>query len=202
MRHPATHIRPARGKLGILLVGLGAVSTTFVAGVHAIRRGLAQPVGSLTQMGTLRLGARSEGRAPLIRDFVPLAGLDDLVFGAWDVFPDNAYESALKARVIEPALLQTLRSELEALRPWPGVFDPQCVKRLAATHVKPAASKRDLLSALRADIQAFKRETGVDRCVMLWCGSTECFTEVTSTHQDVAALERALDGNDEAIPPS
>jgi myo-inositol-1-phosphate synthase len=202
MRHPAVHIRPPRGRLGVLLVGLGAVSTTFVAGVHAIRRGLAQPIGSLTQMGTLRLGARSEGRAPLIRDFVPLATLDDLVFGAWDVFPDNAYEAALKARVIEPALLQTLRSQLEALRPWPGVFDPQCVKKLAATHVKPAASKRELLAGLRADIQSFMRETAVDRCVMLWCGSTECFTEVTAAHQDIAALERALDCNDDTIPPS
>jgi myo-inositol-1-phosphate synthase len=202
MRHPATHIRPPRGRLGVLLVGLGAVSTTFIAGVHAIRRGLARPVGSLTQMGTVRLGARSEGRAPLIRDFVPLADLDGLVFGAWDVLPDNAFEAATKAGVLEPALLRTLQEDLEILRPWPGVFDRNCVKKLDATHVKRGTGKRDLVEQLRSDIRSFTRETGVERCVMLWCGSTECFTEATGAHENAAAFERALDSNDDSISPS
>jgi myo-inositol-1-phosphate synthase len=201
MRHPAIHIQPARGRLGVLLVGLGAVSTTFVAGVHAVRRGLAQPVGSLTQLGTLRLGARSEGRSPRIRDFVPLAELDDLAFGAWDVFPDNAFEAASKAKVLEPALLEAVRDELEALKPWPAVFDRNFVKRLDGTHVKTAGSKRELLEELRTDIRNFMRDQKVSRCVMLWCGSTECFTECSAPYQSVAALEQALDGDD-GVPPS
>src|SRR5882757_5757304 len=136
MRHPAVHIAPPRGKLGVLLVGLGAVSTTFIIGVHAIRKGLAKPVGSLTQLGTIRLGKRTEHRSPAIRDFVPLAGLEDLVFGAWDIFEDNAYESARAAGVIETALLEQLRPELEAITPWPAVFDRRCVKRLDGPNVK------------------------------------------------------------------
>jgi myo-inositol-1-phosphate synthase len=202
MRHPAIHIQSARGRVGVLLVGLGAVSTTFIAGVLAVRRGLAQPVGSLTQLGTLRLGGRSERRAPLIRDFVPLANLEDLEFGAWDVFPDNAFEAASKAGVLEPELLRALRTDLEALQPWPGVFDGECVKRLQATHTKPRATRRTQIEALREDIRRFVRERGVDRCVMLWCGSTERFTECTAAHQDIASFEAALDGDDEAIPPS
>ena len=201
MRHPAIHIQPARGRLGVLLVGLGAVSTTFIAGVHAVRRGLAQPVGSLTQMGTLRLGARSEGRSPRIRDFVPLAELDDLVFGAWDVFPDNAFEAARKAQVLEPALLESVRADLEPLRPWPAVFDRDYVKRLDGTHVKTGHDKRELLQQLRSDIRNFVRDSRVDRCVMLWCGSTECFGECTEAYQSVAALEEALD-RDEGVAPS
>jgi myo-inositol-1-phosphate synthase len=202
MRHPAVHIEPARGRLGVLLVGLGAVSTTFVAGVHAVRRGLAQPIGSLTQMATLRLGARSEARSPLIRDFVPLATLDDLVFGAWDVYPDNAFEAATRAGVLEPALLQELRAELESLQPWPAVFDPKWVKRLDGTHVKPRASKRELVEALRADIRRFTRENQTARSVMLWCASTECFAECTGAHETASAFEQALDRDDETITPS
>jgi myo-inositol-1-phosphate synthase len=202
MRHPAIHIEPARGRLGVLLVGLGAVSTTFVAGVHAVRRGLGQPIGSLTQMGTVRLGGRNEARSPLIRDFVPLASLDDLVFGAWDVYPDNAFEAATRARVLEPALLQQLRPDLEPLRPWPAVFDRNCVKRLDGTHVKPQAPKRDLVEALRKDIRRFARENRTDRAVMLWCGSTECFTECTEAHETASAFEQALDRDDDAISPS
>jgi myo-inositol-1-phosphate synthase len=202
MRHPAVHIEPARGKLGILLVGLGAVSTTFIAGVHAVRRGLAQPIGSLTQLGTLRLGGRSEARTPLIRDFVPLAELDDLVFGAWDVFPDNAFEAATKAGVLEAALLQTLRPELESLRPWPGVFEPSCVKRLKATHIKQGRCRRDLVEQLRSDIRRFTRERQLNRCVMLWCGSTECFSEISAAHETAAAFEKALDEGDPSVSPS
>jgi myo-inositol-1-phosphate synthase len=202
MRHPAIHIRPAHGKLGVLLVGLGAVTTTFIAGIHAIRRGLAQPVGSLTQLGTLRLGARSEGRSPLIRDFVPLASLDDLVFGAWDVFSDNAFEAATKAGVLEESMLQKLRPDLESLQPWPGVFDRNCVKKLDGTHVKQTADRRDAVEQLRSDIRRFIRDTGVDRCVMLWCGSTECFAEGTAAHESAASFEHALDTNADALPPS
>jgi myo-inositol-1-phosphate synthase len=202
MRHPATHIAPARGRLGVLLVGLGAVSTTFIAGVHAVRRGFAKPIGSLTQMGTVRLGRRTEPRAPLISEFVPLAQLEDLVFGAWDVFPDDAYEAASKASVLEPALLEKLRPELQAVRPWPAVFDRKCVNRLNGTHVKRGESKRDLVEQLRDDIREFKREHAVERTVMIWCGSTETYADVADTHLNVAALERALDCSDPSISPS
>jgi myo-inositol-1-phosphate synthase len=202
MRHPAIHIEPPKGKLGVLLVGLGAVSTTFVAGVHAVRRGLARPVGSLTQLGTIRLGARSEGRTPLIRDLVPLAELDSLVFGAWDVFPDDACEAAAKAGVLEKEMLQELRPELQALRPWPGIFDPTCVKRLHGTHVKHGANRRALVEQLIADIRGFMRDQATDRCVMLWCGSTECLPAPVAAYESAAAFERALDADDLSITPS
>src|SRR5262245_52420501 len=155
MRHPAIHIAPPRGKLGVLLVGLGAVSTTFIAGVHAIRKGLAQPIGSLTQMGTIRLGKRTEHRAPAIREFVPLADLEDLEFGAWDIFPDDAWESARNAGVLDSSLLDRLRPELEAIRPWPAVFDRRHVKRLDGPNVKSGKNKRELAEQVRADIRAF-----------------------------------------------
>jgi myo-inositol-1-phosphate synthase len=202
MRHPATYIAPAKGRLGVLLVGLGAVSTTFVAGVHAVRKKLAQPIGSLTQMGTLRLGARTEHRAPRIRDFVPLAELEDLVFGAWDPYPDNAYEAARKAAVLEPTLLEQLRPELEALRPWTAVFDNEYVKRLSGVHVKRGSGKRDLAEQVRADIRHFMREHDLERAVMLWCGSTECYAELTQSHKTAARFERALDADEAAISPS
>jgi myo-inositol-1-phosphate synthase len=202
MRHPATYIAPAKGRLGVLLVGLGAVSTTFVAGVLAVRKKLAQPIGSLTQMGTLRLGARTEHRVPRIRDFVPLAELDDLVFGAWDPFPDDAYEAARKAAVLEPALLEKLRPELEALRPWTAVFDNAYVKRLRGVHVKQGAGKRDLAEQVRADIRNFIREHDVERTVMIWCGSTECYADATLAHETAARFEHALDADDVAISPS
>jgi len=202
MRHPATHIAPPRGKLGVLLVGLGAVSTTFIAGVHAVRKGLAPPIGSLTQLGTIRLGKRTEHRSPLINEFVPLAKLDDLVFGAWDIFEDDAYQSALTAGVLEKSLLEQLRPELEAIVPWPAVFDRHYVRRLDGPNVKPGTRKRELASALRADIRTFARERGVERMVMLWCGSTEAFMTPGPAHASMAAFERALDADDPAISPS
>jgi myo-inositol-1-phosphate synthase len=202
MRHPAIHIEPPRGRLGVLLVGLGAVSTTLVAGVHAVRKGLAEPIGSLTQMGTIRLGARTEKRSPRIDDFTPLATLEDLVFGAWDPYADNAYEAASKAGVLEPALLEKLRPELEALRPWPAAFDRSFVKRLNGTHVKPETHKRELIEQLRADIRRFMQEHSLKRCVMVWCASTECFAEPTEAHASVESLERALDADDACISPS
>jgi myo-inositol-1-phosphate synthase len=202
MRHPAIHIAPPRGKLGVLLVGLGAVSTTFIAGVCAIRRGLAEPIGSLTQMGTIRLGKRTENRSPAIRDFVPLATLDDLVFGAWDIFEENAYESARTARVLEPDLLERLRPDLEAIKPMPAAFDRRYVKRLDGPNVKPVRSKRALVNELRSDIRTFARQQGVDRMVMIWCGSTEAFLTTSEIHETVEAFEQALDTDDPGVSPS
>jgi myo-inositol-1-phosphate synthase len=195
-------IIPAQGKLGVLLVGLGAVSTTVVAGVHAIRKGLASPIGSLTQMGTIRLGKRTEGRSPLIKDFISLANLDGVVFGAWDIFEDSCYEAAKTAGVLEPALLEQVRPELEALRPWTAVFDRQYVKRLDGPNVKRGANKRDLAEQVRDDIRRFKSEHGLDRLVMVWCGSTEIFLTETAAHQSIEAFEQALEADDPTIPSS
>jgi len=190
------------GKLGVLLVGLGAVSTTFVAGVEAIKRALADPIGSLTQMGTIRLGRRTENRVPRIRDFVPLASLEDLVFGAWDIFPENAYESALHAGVLDRALLLQLKPELEALTPMPAAFDQRYVRRLNGTHVKQGKNKLELAEQLMDDIVTFKREHGCDRLTMIWCGSTEVFMEPSEEHQDLATFERAMRSNSDCIAPS
>ena len=195
-------IAPAAGRLGILLAGLGAVSTTLIAGVHAIRKGLAAPTGSLTQMGTIRLGKRTDGRSPLIRDFVPLAGLDDLVFGGWDIFEDNCYEAACNAEVLRRELLDQVRAELEAVQPWPAVFDQSYVKKLDGPNVKTGASKRDLAEQLRDDIRRFREQQGVERLVLIWCGSTEVYMEEGPAHQSLDAFERALEASDPAIPSS
>ena len=195
-------IEPARGRLGVLLVGLGAVSTTFVAGVLAIRQGLAAPIGSLTQMGTIRLGKRTEGRSPKIADMFPLASLDDLVFGAWDIFESNCYEAARTAGVLEPALLEQIRPDLEAVRPWPAVFDQRYVKRLNGPNVKQGRSKRDLADQVVADIRRFKAEHELDRLVMVWCGSTEIYLTESAVHGSIEAFERGLEASDDAIPSS
>ena len=195
-------IAPPRGRLGVLLVGLGAVSTTFIAGVHAIRRGLAAPTGSLTQLGTIRLGKRTEGRSPLIKDFVPLAALDDLVFGGWDIFEDNGYEAARKAKVIQPDLLEQVRPDMEAITPMPAVFDRHYVKKLDGPNVKSGRSKRELAEQVIADIRRFKAEHQLDRLVMIWCGSTEIYLEETPVHASLEALERGLESSDPAIPSS
>ncbi|HIN70166.1 MAG TPA: inositol-3-phosphate synthase [Acidobacteria bacterium] len=195
-------IAPAKGKLGILLVGLGAVSTTLIAGVHAVRRGLAEPIGSLTQMGTIRLGKRTDGRSPLIKDFIPLASLDDVVFGVWDIFKDDCYEAARTAGVIAPDLLSQLKDDLSEIKPWPAVFDRHYVKRLDGPNVKKGATKADLSTAVRADIQQFKEANQIDRLVMIWCGSTEIFMTEGDAHASLSAFERALDENDPAIPSS
>jgi myo-inositol-1-phosphate synthase len=196
------NIAPATGKLGVLLVGLGAVSTTFIAGVHAVRRGLAQPIGSLTELGTIRLGKRTEGRSPAIRDFIPLATLDDMVFGAWDIFEENCYEAAKTAGVLDAALLEQIRPDLEAIRPWPAVFDRRYVKRLDGPNVKKGKHKRDLADQVRADIRRFKEEQKVDRVVMVWCGSTEVFMQESAVHESLEAFERGLEASDEHIPSS
>ena len=195
-------IAPATGRLGILLAGLGAVSTTLIAGVHAIRKGLAAPTGSLTQMGTIRLGKRTDGRSPLIRDFVPLAGLDDLVFGGWDIFEDDCYQAARKAEVLRRGLLDRVRPELEAVRPWPAVFDRSYVKKLDGPNVKAGAGKRDLAEQLRADVRRFRETAGVERLVLIWCGSTEVYLEEAPVHRSLDAFERGLDASDPAIPSS
>ena len=202
MNQKGVRIEPAEGKLGVLLVGLGAVSTTFIAGVEAIRRGLGKPIGSLTQMGTIRLGKRTENRVPKISDFVPLAKLDDLVFGAWDIFPDNAWEAAAEAGVLERSLLEEIRPELEAVRPMKGVFDPRCVKRLHGTHVKEGGSRWDLAHQLMEEIEAFQRDRGVSRSVMIWCGSTEVHREPSEVHESLDAFEAGLRRDDEEIPSS
>jgi len=199
---PPIDIAPARGKLGVLLVGLGAVSTTTIAGVMAIRKGLAQPIGSLTQMGTIRLGKRTEARAPKIKDFVPLAGLDDIVFGGWDIFEEDCYGAARTAGVLEQSQLDQVRSELEAVKPMPAVFDRRYVKRLDGPNVKKGKNKRDLAEQLIADIRAFRSTHGCDRMVMIWVGSTEIYMKETAVHATVASFEKALEQNDEAIPSS
>jgi myo-inositol-1-phosphate synthase len=195
-------IRPAKGKLGVLLPGMGAVATTFIAGVEAIRRGHAKPIGSMTQMGTIRLGKRTDNRTPKISEFVPLAGLDDLVFGGWDIFEDNAYESARHAGVLSSEDLGKVRPFLEGIRPMPGVFEPAYVKKLHGTFVKSGRSKMDLAEQLMADIDRFKTTHGVDRCVAVWCGSTEVYRQPTDVHMTLGKFEKGLRDNDENIAPS
>ena len=181
---------------------MGAVSTTFIAGTLLIRKGLAQPIGSLAQMGTVRLGKRNEGRSPLIKDFLPLASLDDLVFGAWDIFEENGFEAAKTAGVIDVPTLEQIRPELEAIRPWPAVFDQRYVKRLMGTNIKTGANKLELAGQLRSDIQRFKEEHKTERLVMIWCGSTEIFMTPTEVHESIASFEQAMASNATEIPSS
>jgi myo-inositol-1-phosphate synthase len=181
---------------------MGAVSTTTIAGVLAVRRGLAKPIGSLTQMGTVRLGKRTEARSPAIKEFVPLATLDDIVFGGWDIFEDSAYDAAKTAGVLDASLLDQIRPELEAIRPWPAVFDRRYVKRLDGPNVKKGANKRELANQVREDIRRFKDTNKLDRAVMVWCGSTEIYLTEGEAHASVAAFEKALEANDPAIPSS
>jgi myo-inositol-1-phosphate synthase len=195
-------IAEAQGKLGILLVGMGAVSTTTIAGVIATRKGLAKPIGSLTQMGAIRLGKRTENRSPFIKDFVPLASLDDVVFGGWDIFEDNAYEAAKTAGVLDKDLLEQIRPELEAIKPMSAVFDRRYVKRLDGPNVKKGKNKKDLAEQLVEDMRRFKAENGCDRLVMIWCGSTEVYLTESASHASVEALEKGLEANDDNIPSS
>ena len=195
-------IAPADGKLGLLLVGLGAVSTTVVAGVEAIRRGLAQPVGSLTQMGTIRLGKRTDNRSPKVKDFVPLASMDDIVFGAWDIFYDNAFDAAMNAGVLEKELLNQVSEQLASLKPMPAVFEQNYVKRITGENVKTGKNKMDLAEQLIADIAKFKADNGCDRLVMVWAASTEIFLEASAVHNSIEAFEKGLYDSDPAIAPS
>ena len=201
-KHQANRIIPAKGKLGVLLPGMGAVTSTFIAGVELSKKGLGQPIGSLTQLQCIRLGKRYEDRNPLIKDFVPLAKLADLVFGGWDLFSDDMYEAALKAGVLDRTQLEPVKKELEAVKPMAAVSDPTYIKNLKPTHFKKAKSKWDLAQAVIRDIEEFKKKSGVDRCVMLWCGSTEILPEPSPVHETLEAFEQGLRGNDPAIPPS
>ena len=201
MKRPV-EIAPGAGKLGILLVGLGAVSTTVIAGVHAIRKKLAPPIGSLTELGTVRLGKRTEGRSPRIREIFDLPTLDDIVFGGWDIFEEDCYSAARTAGVLEPSLLDQLRPDLEAVRPMPAVFDQQYVKRLDGPNVKKGKTKKDLANQLIDDIRRFKERHGCARLVLVWCGSTEVYMKESAVHQSIEALERGLEQNDPSIPSS
>ena len=201
MKNPLKITEP-KGKLGVLLVGMGAVSTTTIAGVLAVRRGLAKPIGSLTQMGTVRLGKRTEGRSPLIKDFVPLASLDDIVFGGWDIFDDNAFEAAKTAGVLEKDLLEQIRSELEQIKPMSAVFDRRYVKRLDGPNVKKGKNKKDLADQLGEDMRRFKKDNNCDRLVMIWCGSTEVYLTESPAHATLASFEKALEASDDSIPSS
>ena len=198
----ARPIAPAQGRLGVLLPGMGAVATTFIAGVEAIRKGLSRPIGSLTQMGTVRLGKRTDGRNPRISDLVPLAPLKDVVFGGWDIYRDDAYEAAKKAGVLNHEHLAALKPFLETVKPWPAVFDPAYVKRLQGENVKKGKNKRDLAEQVADDIERFKKENNLSRLVMVWCGSTEVYKQVGEVHQTVEKLEKGLEANDPEIPPS
>lgn len=195
-------IKPAEGRLGILLVGLGAVSTTFVAGVEAIKRDISKPIGSLTQMGTIRLGKRTDNRIPLIKDFVPLAGLDDIVFGAWDIFEENAFDAAMNAGVLEKDLLNQVSEQLGSLKPMKAVFDKRYVKRLEGTNIKSGSNKMELAEQLIADISDFKTANNCERLVMVWAASTEIYLEPSAIHESLEAFEKALYDNAEDIAPS
>jgi myo-inositol-1-phosphate synthase len=195
-------IAPAKGRLGILTPGMGAVATTLYAGVEAARRDMLRPVGSLTQMGTIRLGRRTDGRAPLIRDFVPLAGLDDLVFGGWDPIPDDAWTSAKVAGVLDYQHLEALKPFLRKIKPMKAAFDRHYVKKLEGTHVKKGKTKRDLAEQLRQDIRDFKKANRLDRAVAVWCASTEIFIKPGPAHRSLKAFEAAMHRNDRSIAPS
>jgi myo-inositol-1-phosphate synthase len=200
---PPREIQPAGGRLGVLLVGLGAVASTFIAGVELARQGLGSPIGSLSQMGTIRLGKRTEKRSPLIHDFVPLAGLDQLVFGAWDPIADNAYEAALKCGVLDRhEHVEPIAGFLKGIEPMEAVFDQYYVKRLSGRNVKNGRSKLELAEAIRKDIRDFKAVNRCDRLVMVWCASTEIFMEEQRTHANLEAFEAALETSDETIAPS
>ena len=198
----SSSIAPAKGKLGVMIPGCGAVATTFVAGVEAIRKNLAQPIGSLTQMGTIRLGKRTDGRSPAIRDFVPLAGLKDLVFTGWDPIPDDMYSAAAKAGVIQGETLKKIKPFLSSLKPLPAVFDRNYVKKLDGPNVKKGRNKMDLAEQVRQDIRNFRKSSGASRLIMIWCGSTEVFLKPGPVHQSLAAFEKGLAKSDKSITPS
>ena len=195
-------IAPAEGKLGILVPGMGAVTTTFIAGLEAIKRGLAKPIGSLTQLGTVRLGKRTEGRSPAIRDFVPLAGISDIEVGCWDIFEDNAYEAAVKAGVLEMSLLEQVKEPMQAIKPMKAVFDQGFVKRINGPNVMSGGSKMDYAQRIMDDIKSFKERTGVARTQMIWCGSTEVYHEAAPVHATLKDFECGLQKNDPEISPS
>lgn len=191
-----------QGKLGVLLPGMGAVATTFMSGVFAVRKGIGQPIGSYTQMGTIRLGKRTENRKPKVKDFIPLADMNDLVFGGWDVYDDNAYKAAIKAGVLEKDLLDKIKSDLTSVKPMKAVFDKKYVKNIKGRNVKKAETKMDLANEIMKDIEAFKATNNCSRLVMVWCGSTEVYIQESEVHQTIEGFEQGLRNNDKTIPPS
>jgi len=195
-------IAPAKGKLGVLMPGIGAVSTTFMAGVMAVKKKLGAPVGSLTQLGTIRLGKRTDNRSPKINEFVPLAGIDQLVFGGWDIFEDSAYEAAANAKVLEPELLKKIKPELHKIKPMKAVFDKKYVKLIDGPNVKTKGTLMDKAHELMDDIAAFKKVNKCDRLIMIWTGSTEVFHKPAKIHQTLESFEKALQKNDPDIAPS
>ena len=195
-------VKKAKGKLGILLPGMGAVASTLIAGVIAVRKGISLPIGSVSQMGRIRLGKRTEGRNPLIKDFAPIANLDNIVFGGWDIFSDNMYKAAKNADVLDRELLEKIKPELKAIKPMKAVFDKAYVKKLDGKHVKKGKTKMDLAKALMDDIKRFKKENKCDRVVIVWCGSTEIYIEESDVHSSLKKLEKGLRNNDPKIPPS
>ena len=201
MKHPKT-IQPPEGRLAVLMPGLGAVATTTIAGILLARKALAEPIGSLTQLGTIRLGRRTEGRVPKVKDFVPLASLDQLEFGGWDIFPDSAYEAAKHAAVLEEHHLELVRKELEHIHPMKGVFYPEYVRRLHGTYVKTGSSKADMVEQLRDDIRTFVKRRECSRAVAIWCGSTETYLAPSAVHNSITAFEQGLKNNDSAITNS
>ncbi len=202
MVEKGVEIKAPEGKLGVLTPGMGAVATTFIAGVLSIRKGHGKPIGSLTQMGTIRLGKRTENRSPKIKDFVPLAELDDLVFGGWDIFEDNAYDAALKAGVLDKDDINVVKEELQQIKPMPAVFDPEYVKKLNGSYVKQGKNKMDLAEQLRDDIRNFIKEHQLSRAVMVWCGSTEVYLQPDEVHTSIEKFEKAMLENHPAIAPS
>ena len=196
------NIAPAEGKLGVVIPGMGAVTSTFIAGVLAIRKGLAKPIGSLTQMGTIRLGKRTDNRIPMIKDFLPLAGLEDIVFGGWDIFSDDMYTAGIKAGVLEKSLLEQIRPEMEAIKPWPAAFDKAYVKKLDGTHVKKGANKMELAEQVMEDIRNFQKVNNLKRTVMVWIGSTEVFLKASAVHATLESFEKGMRENDPGIAPS
>lgn len=195
-------IKPVAGKLGVLTPGLGAVATTFIAGTIAARKGLGKPIGSLVEMGTIRLGKRTDNRTPMIKEFIELASLDDIVFGGWDIFEENVYEAAMHAGVLDKDLLNEIKPELESIKPMKAVFDPAYVKKLHGTYIKEGKTKMDLAEQLREDIRSFKSENNLDRLVIVWCASTEVYLQPGAVHETVEAFENGLRNNDEGIAPS
>jgi myo-inositol-1-phosphate synthase len=200
--HQNVTIAPADGRLGVLIPGMGAVTSTFIAGGEAVKQGLGEPIGSLTQLGTIRLGKRTEARTPRIKDFVPLAPLQCLSFGTWDIYEDNAYEAAVNAKVLDGPLVERLKDPLSQIKPMKAVFDQYYVKRINGPNVKSGSSKMELAEAVMEDIREFKRRNGCTRLVMIWCGSTEVFHKAGPVHQSLSLFEEGLRKNDPEIAPS
>ena len=198
----SNEIQSPKGKLGVMIPGMGAVATTFVAGVEAVRKGIAKPIGSVTQMATIRLGKRTDARSPKIKEFVPLAGLDDLVFTGWDIFEDDMYAAAKNAGVLDRELLEQIKPFLSTIKPRKAVFDHNYVKKIDGPNVKKGKNKMDLAEQVRADIRDFKQTSGASRLITIWCGSTESYIEPTAAHQSLKSFEKALTTNDENVAPS